>query len=187
VGTQARRKAALALLLVLAVGGLAACSDDDTSEDGASSDDSAVEASSSGECPFDADELSDATGIAMEDAAPPDGAPDTLRCVFVQEGKDLNDITSFTIASVDLPDSEPLADLHVGFAAQGNTEDLPELGEDAFVRTSTVTGGVDQEELHEAVVTYQDGDVVTTVVLAGVLPEDQVATATAGVVELLSD
>ena len=164
-----------------------ACSDDDSSEDGASSEDSTAQASSDGGCPFDAGELSDATGITMEEAAAPAGAPDTLRCVFVQEGKDLTDITSFTIASVDLPDSEPLADLRVGFAAQGNTEDLPELGEDAFVRTSTATGGTEDELLREAVVTYRDGDVVATVVLAGVVPEAQVATATAGVVSLLSD
>jgi len=182
---RSTRPALLGCLLVVATLALGACSGDDG--DGSSSDDSSADgAGSGGDCPFDAAELSDATGTAMAEADAPDGAPDTLRCVFVQEGKAIEDLTSFTIAVVDLPDSESLAELNAGFAAQGNVEDLPDLGDGAFVRTSTIAGSADAEPLHEAVVTYQDGDLVSSVVLAGALPQEQVATATAGVVSLLS-
>jgi hypothetical protein len=179
-----RRAVALLAILVLGAGVLGACSDDGSDdEDGASTDDSL--ALGDAPCPFDATELSEAIELTVVAADAPEGSPEQLICVFTEEGASIEQLTTFTVASVQQDGSVELADLAVNAAEQEGYEPLPELGEDAFVVTSTTPVG-DGTNLNEAIVTYEVDGTVMTAVLVGGLPPEEIATATAGVVSLLS-
>jgi hypothetical protein len=181
-----RRALALSLLLVAGLGLLAACGDDGDGDEDASSDDSTAPEGSAGGCPFDAQQLSDEVGFGVEEATSPEGSPDALTCVFVEAGGSIDDLSAFTIASLGTPGDATLAELNETFATQEGFTELPDLGEDAFVRTQTIPGGAAGTDLQEAVVTYEADGTVQTVVLAGVATPEEMASATAGVVSLLA-
>lgn len=183
-----RRALALSVLLVAGLGLLAACGDDGdgAGDEDATSDDSTAPGSSAAACPFDAQQLSDEVGFAVEEAPAPADSPEALACVFVEAGGSIEDLSAFTIASLGTAGDASLADLNETFSSQEGFTELPDLGEGAFVRTQTIPGGADGTDLQEAVVTYEADGEVQTVVLAGVATPEEMATATTGVVSLLS-
>jgi hypothetical protein len=175
------------LLVAVALAGaalLGGCGDDSGSDE--SSDDSTVEGrDSAAACPFEAASLSDAMGIPVEEAQAPADSPAQLECVFIAEGANIEDLETFTVASVRQDPAVALGELNTNAAEQQGYQPLPELGPEAFVVTSTTPVG-DGTNLNEAIVTYEVDGQVFTAVLVGATPPPQLAGAVAGVVSLLS-
>ncbi|OWY59686.1 hypothetical protein B7486_73245, partial [cyanobacterium TDX16] len=154
-----RRTVVLLALLVVGAAVLGACSDDESADGDGGTDDSL--ALGDAPCPFDAEELSEAVELTVVSADAPEGSPEQLICVFTEEGASIEELTTFTVASVQQEGSVELADLAANAAEQEGYQALPELGDDAFVVTSVTPVG-DGTNLNEAIVTYEvDGTVMT--------------------------
>jgi len=177
VGTTARLAAAGALVVLMA--GLGACgSDGDTTQTNAGSE---PDGGGGGPCPFDAEEISEATGWQLEETDNVDATGEPAACAF--EGGD-----DAVLVSV-FPDGTELADVAAGFedSAASQYEQLPELGEDAFVAYIETSSTSETDDiLYLAYLYLELDDGVVDVSLAGFSNEDDRDAAVDGVVELLA-
>lgn len=164
---------ALATALALLLG---ACGDDDGDQSGGSSD-------SGADCPFDAEQLSDALGedleAVAEDATGTDGTAGTV-CLFVEDGREPGP-GNLTVTVTTQPDSE-LAVVAERFAASDPTP-LPELGDDAFAAYLETSSTPESDDvIYQADLYLERDDQVLVVSLLGLPTEatrDEAVQATA--------
>jgi len=160
--------------------GLGACgSDGDTTQTNAGSEPDGGEG---GPCPFDAEEISEATGWQLEETDTDDvTATGEVACAFEGGGD------SVTVSV--LPDGTELADVAARFedSAASQYGQLPELGEDAFVAYIETSSTSETDDIiYQADLYLELDDGVVDVSLLGFSNEDDRDAAVDGVVELLA-